>query len=192
MTLGVGIEQLYVFALFWALGVGFSLIYLFFEGLMRSRLAAAIFDGVYGCFAVWAVWSANLNFNNGQMRAYIFVALALGCATTLFTCKRTLDKLSALLYNWFTKIQAEQNEQDFLQKINVDSLRGGNADTGVAGVHVAGNTYAVEQSQTEGGQAQPNDRSGKRRRAKQARAHRLSENGRICQKMGRKTQSHKR
>ncbi len=191
MTLGAGVEQLYVFAVFWALGIGLSLIFLFFEGLLQTRFAACIFDVLFGAFAIWVIWKVNLDVNNGEVRTFLYIALVLGCATTVLTCKTTLDKLSAMLYTWLTKGLAAQHEQNFLQKINVDSIRSGNADTGIAGVHAVGNADADEFAQTAGRKAERNDRRRKTRRAKASGAHRLSQNGRLRKRMGRKSQSHK-
>ena len=133
--LGEGIEQLCVFAVFVALGVGFSALYIFGVGLTKPRLAAIIFDLIFGAVCLYVVWKVNLEVNNGECRAFLFVGLALGSALTFVTCKRTLDKLSAMLYNLFTTKRVDDDGTHILQKINSGDIRSGDTDTGIATLH---------------------------------------------------------
>ena len=125
--LGAGAEQIYVFAVFFALGVGISAFYMFFLGLTKSKLAAIIFDSLFGAAAIYVTWKVNLEVNNGEFRAFLFVAIAAGCVTAYLTCKRTLDKLSAMLYNLFTeKLVDKTDGKNILQKINGNTVHSGN------------------------------------------------------------------
>ena len=176
---------MYVFALFWALGVLFSLAYIFFVGLLRGKLAAAIFDGLFGAFAVWLIWRVNLDFNNGQLRLYIFVALALGCAAAYFTCRRTLDKLSSLLYTWFTtKVSDRKDDKAILQKVNGDSLHSGDIGADTVGADTVGNADADDVAQSARRTAGGTDRRRKKAGRNHAGTRRLSQNRRLRKKMG--------
>ncbi|MCH5160225.1 MAG: hypothetical protein J1F66_05230 [Clostridiales bacterium] len=128
--LGEGIEQLYVFVVFVVLAVLLAAVYIFGLGLFRSRLAGTIFDCLWGVVSLWLVWRTNLSVNNGQCRLYLFIALAAGAVIAYFTCKSTLDKASALLYNLFTtKLVDKSDGSDILQKNNLDTVRDGDIGT---------------------------------------------------------------
>ena len=190
MTLGEGIEQLYVFAVFFALGLGFSLIYIFGVGLTKSKLAAIIYDSVFGAGAIFVVWKTNLEINNGEFRAFIFIGLALGCVTTYFTCKSTLDKLSAMLYNLFTtKFVEKGNGTDILQEVNIDNIRSGNAGAGAAGLHAVSNTDSMVVTKPTRRRVKRDDTAGARKRRRPAKATRVSSNRRLRKGVGRKTRS---
>lgn len=172
--LGKGIEQLYVFAVFWALGVGLSLIYIFAVGLTKSKLAATVFDGIFGAVAIYLTWKVNLEINNGEFRLFIFVGLILGCVVTYFTCKSTLDKLSALLYNLLTiKIVEQSDGKDLSQKVDGNRVRGGNAGTGVAGLHATGNADTVVLTKSTRRRTKSNDTKSQGRRRRTAKIARL-------------------
>ena len=142
--LGEGIEQLYVFVVFAVVGVAVAAVYIFGLGLFKSRLFGAIFDGVWGAVSLWLIWRVNLAVNNGQCRLFVFVAIAAGAAIAYFSCKRMLDKLSALLYNLFTtKLVDEPDGNDFSQKDNLDNVRSGDASVADAGVHATGVAYSA-------------------------------------------------
>ena len=140
--LGEGIEQLCVFAVFFSLGVGLAALYIFGVGLTKPKLAAIVFDSIFGAVSVFLIWKTNLEVNNGECRAFLFVGLALGATVTFVTCKRTLDKLSAMLYNLFTESTRANKVNDgthILQKINSGNIRSGDTDTGIASLHATGN-----------------------------------------------------
>ena len=148
--LGKGIEQLCVFAVFCVLGVGISALYVFGVGLTKTRLAAIIFDSIFGALTIFVVWWVNLQVNNGECRAFLFVALALGATITYFTCKRMLDKLSAMLYNMFTKLFATKQVDDgthILQEVNSGNIRGGDTPSSIATLSATGQSGTVAGSQ---------------------------------------------
>ena len=186
--LGEGIEQLCVFAVFFVLGVGFSAIYIFFVGLTKHKLAAIIFDCLFGAIALYVIWKVNLEVNNGEFRAFLFVGLAIGAVTTFVTCKTTLDKLSAMLYNLFTNLFADKSvDKDgktILQKVDIGNIRSSSTDTGVASVHATGNVDSNVVAK------RPRRRFGRSNRKSKARGRRsetkTSRNGfgRLRNKMG--------
>ena len=141
--LGEGIEQLCVFAVFSVLGVGLTAIYIFGVGLTKTKLAAIIFDSVFGAAAIYVIWKVNLEVNNGECRAFLFVGLIAGVAITFVTCKRTLDKLSAMLYNLFTTKQVDDDGKTILQKMDSDTIRNGDTDTGIATLHATGKSRSA-------------------------------------------------
>lgn len=190
MTLGAGVEQLYVFAVFWALGVGFFVVYLFATGLTRTPLSAFIFDGLFGALLLWCVWRVNLRVNNGEFRLFVFVGLALGGATTFFTCKTTLDKLSSLLYTWFTTSTVAKNE-NISKKINIDNICGGSDDTGAVSLHAFGIADADDVAETTPSEVDNAHRTGKTGRSKTTRTKRVFAIGRVRQGLGRKKRSHR-
>ena len=188
MTLGEGVEQLYVFAVFFALGVGFSLIYIFGVGITKSKLAAIVYDSVFGAGAIFVTWKTNLEINNGEFRAFIFIGLALGCVITYLTCKRTLDKLSAMLYNLFTtKFVDKGNGTDILQKVNIDNIRGGNAGAGAAGLHAVSDTDSMVVTKSTRRRVKRNDTASAGKRRRPTKIARVSSNRRLRKGVGRKT-----
>lgn len=141
--LGEGIEQLYVFAVFVALGVALGIVYLLGIGVFRRKVSGLIFDAVFGFAAIYLVWKVNLETNNGEFRLFIVVGLALGVILAYATCKTALDKVSCLLYNLFTTKMVDKDDgTHFSQKVNVNIIRGGSADSSDTGVHATGNSYA--------------------------------------------------
>ena len=190
MTLGEGIVQLYVFAVFWALGVGFCLIYVFGVGLTKTKLAAILFDCIFGAIVVYSVWKVNLEVNNGEFRAFIFVGLVVGCVTAYFTCKSTLDKLSAMLYNLFTtQLEKKSNGTDILQKVDGNNVRSGDTDSGTAGVPVADkprSNVRTKRAHRNVRKASPRSRS---RHERSSGLSRVSQKRRIREVVGRTTRS---
>ena len=75
--LGEGIQQLQVFVVFVVLGLALGCAYLFGIGLFRTRLAAIIFDAIFGAAAVYAVFAANLALNNGEFRLFVLIGVLL-------------------------------------------------------------------------------------------------------------------
>ena len=114
MTLGKGIEQLQVFATFWALACICAVVYLFVNAFVKSQLATAICDTIFSIFAIPTFLWANLHFNNGEFRLFVSVAVVLGIATSCFCFSKSLDKLANKLYNLFTKPKVDNNGKDFL------------------------------------------------------------------------------
>ena len=184
--LGEGIEQLCVFAVFFALGVGFSALYIFGVGLTKPKIAAIIFDCIFGAVCLYVIWKVNLEVNNGECRAFLFVALIFGCAITFVTCKRTLDKLSAMLYNLFTTKLVDNDGSHILQEINSSDIRSGDTGTGIASLHATGNSDADVVTKRTRRKASNTHRRSKRTRSDNARAHRLHEIKRLRKGMGRK------
>ena len=190
--LGEGIEQLCVFAVFCVLGVGFCAIYLFALGLTRTRLAAIVFDTIFAACCLYVTWRVNLDVNNGECRAFIFVGLAVGCVITYITCKHTLDKLSSMLYNLFTTKLVNKNDgKDILQEINSSNIRSGSDDSSVTAVHAFGDTdtaVVTKRSRRRIGKANISS-AGRRSRVRKAeRVHAIQ---RLRQRVGAATRSHR-
>ena len=188
--LGKGIEQLCVFAVFFVLGAGFSAIYIFGVGLTKPKIAAIIFDSILGAVATYVIWKVNLELNNGECRAFLFVALIFGCVITFVTCKSTLDKLSAMLYNLFTTKLVDNDGTHILQEVNSSNIRSGDTDTGIASLHATGNADAdvvTKRSRKRNGRT--HSRSAQRRN-QTARAPRIHANKRLRKKMGRSSRTH--
>ena len=114
MTLGKGIEQLQIFSTFWALATVATVVYLFVNGFAKTQLARIIVDAIFSLFAVPAFLLANVHFNNGEFRLFVFFAVALGVATSYICFRSTLDKLSAKLYNLFTTKKVDNNGKTIL------------------------------------------------------------------------------
>ena len=171
--LGQGIEQLCVFAVFCVLGVGLSALYILGVGLTKTRLAAIIFDCIFGAVAIYVIWKTNLEVNNGECRAFIFIGLALGVLITYVTCKRVLDKLSGMLYNLFTKVNNDGT--DILQEVNSSDIRSGDTDTGIASLHAFGNADA--DVVVKGARRRPRrfNKTGAKRRRRSAKTYRRNE-----------------
>lgn len=190
MTLGKGIEQLQVFAVFFALGVGLSLVYIFGVGLTKQKISAIVFDGIFGATAVYLLWKVNLECNNGEFRVFTFVGLIVGCVATYFTCKRALDKLSSMLYNLFTTELAENNDgKDLLQKVDGNPIRRGNTDTGIAGLSATHKSRSNVRAKRAGRNASNANRRRSRTRTGDRRTARVSSIRRIRETMGRTTRS---
>ena len=114
MTLGKGIEQLHVFASFWAFACIATVLYSFVVGFLKTQISRVIFDVIFSVAVVPLFLMANLHFNNGEFRLFVFLAMALGVATSCICFCRTLDKLSAKLYNLFTKQKVDNNGKGIL------------------------------------------------------------------------------
>ena len=185
--LGAGAEQIYVFAVFFVLGVGFCAFYLFFCGLTKSKLAAIIFDSLFGAGAIYALWKVNLEINNGEWRAFIFVALAIGCITTYFTCKMALDKASGMLYNLFTDKLVDKNDRThILQKVNGNDIHSGDTDTGVAPLRAADNARPNVGSKRPNRKVRTTSERRRKRNNRPSANARVSKIGRLREKMGRR------
>ncbi|MCH5157293.1 MAG: spore cortex biosynthesis protein YabQ [Clostridiales bacterium] len=189
--LGEGIEQLRVFAVFVALGVGFCCLYIFCVGLTRSRLAAIIFDSLFGALCLYVVWKVNLEINNGECRAFLFVGLALGSAISFVTCKSTLDKLSSLLYNLLT-IERANNGTHILQKMVSSNIRNGDTVSGGTDVHATGESDADVVTARPRRRARETHRRSEARRTKTTRTARIHAIKRVRQGMGRTKRPHQR
>ena len=185
--LGEGVEQLCVFVVFCALGVGLSTLYIFGVGLTKSKLSSIIFDSIFGAGCIYVIWKVNLELNNGECRAFLFVGLALGSTITFITCKRTLDKLSAMLYNLFTKQQKTvNNDTHILQKMDIGSIRSGDTGSSVASLHAIGDadsTVVTKQSRKNVGRFNRTSKKRGRRSEKKTQGNGL---GRLRNKMGRR------
>ena len=114
MTLGKGIEQLQVFATFWAFSCIATAVYLFANGMLKTQLCKVIFDVIFSLATVPSFLYANLHFNNGEFRLFVFLAVAFGAITTYICFRSTLDKLSAKLYNLFTNKKVDNNGKTIL------------------------------------------------------------------------------
>ena len=114
MTLGKGIEQLQVFATFWAFSTLATAVYLFANGFVKSQIARVICDVIFSLLVVPLFLTANLHLNNGEFRLYLFLAMALGVITSCICFGRILDKLANKLYNLFTTKKVDNNGKDFL------------------------------------------------------------------------------
>lgn len=145
MILGEGIEQFYIFCAFFALGALLALPYLFALGLIKSKVLSIVFDAVYCTATVFLLWKFNIETNNGECRAFVFLAFFAGIAIACATCKSTLDKLSFRLYNLFTlKRKAGVGDgKTVLQK--TDGNIGNSNDSGadISAVHAADNSHTV-------------------------------------------------
>ena len=184
--LGEGIEQLYVFVVFVVLGVVLAAVYVFCLGLFRSRLAGAICDCMWGAASLWLVWRTNLAVNNGECRLFVFIALAIGALIAYVTCKRMLDKASALLYNLFTtKLVDKADGSNLLQENNVNTVRDGDIGATDTRLPVAGVTDATGSAKRTRKRIARNDSKGRRQRHHPARAARVHAIQRIRGKMGR-------
>lgn len=171
--LGKGIEQLCVFVVFCALGVGFCALYIFGVGLTKSKIAAIVFDCIFGAVCLYVIWKVNLELNNGECRAFVFVGLIAGATITFVTCKRTLDKLSAMLYNLFTtkfKDDVVNDGKTILQKVNSSDSNSGDTGTGIAGLHATGNADADVVTKRTRRRARSQNKRSKRRHNQKERA----------------------
>ncbi len=112
--LGKGIEQLYLFATFWAFGCVFTVTYLFVLSLLKTQLAKVIFDVIFSVVTVPVFLIANLHLNNGEFRLFLPLAVIFGVATSCICFRRTVDKLSNKLYNLFTKQKVDNNGKTIL------------------------------------------------------------------------------
>lgn len=174
--LGEGIQQLYVFLAFWALGVILTVLYLFVVGLLKGRVLTLLFDVCYGVFAVYSVWKLNLQCNNGNFRFFVFVALLLGAIIVSLTCKTTLDKLSCALYNLFTsKKVGKEDERTVLQKEHIDIVGSGGSSADTATVHSAHVSDATLQHKAGKGRIRRTFKRGKSKRRSQAGIVELSQ-----------------
>ena len=188
--LGAGIEQLYVFVVFFVLGVGFCAVYLFFVGLTKTKLAAIIFDSLFGAFAIYVLWKVNLEINNGELRAFLFIGFALGCVIAYFTCKRTLDKLSGMLYNLFTKKLVDKNDgTHILQEVDGNNIHSGDADTGITGLRATDNSRSNVRRKRSHSKVRTTFIRGRRDHRRPQADARVSSNGRLREKMGRRSRT---
>ena len=162
--LGEGIEQLYVFAVFFALAVGLAAVYLFGLGLFRGRLAGTIFDCIWGAAALWLTWRVNLAVNNGQCRLYVFVALFAGATLACLTCKSMLDKASGMLYNLFTtKLVDNSDGSNLLQENNLNTVRDSDIGSSDIGMHAVGKSHATVVTKRSRSRAKRPDSARRRR-----------------------------
>lgn len=167
MTLGKGIEQLGVFAVFCVLGVVLVALYLFGYGLFRSKLAAVIFDVLFGAAGIFATIFVNLQVNNGEFRLFIFVGMFFGGIIAYFVCKSPLDKVSNALYNLFTtKIADKDNGKNILQQKNVDSVRSGNVSADSIGMHIIDNSHSTNLNATKSRNVKSHSKRKHRRKSK--------------------------
>lgn len=111
---GKGIEQLYLFATFWAFGCVFTVVYLFVSSLLKTQLAKVIFDVIFSVMIVPAFLMVNLHLNNGEFRLFVPLAVILGVATSCICFRRTVDKFSNKLYNLFTKHKVDNDGKTIL------------------------------------------------------------------------------
>ena len=183
--LGKGLEQLCVFVVFFVLGVGFSALYIFAVGLTKPKLAAIVFDCIFGAVAIYVIWKVNLEVNNGECRAFLFVGLVFGCVITFVTCKTTLDKLSAMLYNLFTTKKVDDDGTHILQEINSSDIRSSDTDTGTASLHATGNADADVVVKSSRRKASGVDSRSKRKKRSYQGTARISSIRRLREKMGR-------
>ena len=188
--LGEGIEQLCVFAVFFALGVGFSALYMFGVGLTKPKLAATIFDCIFGAVVIYVIWKVNLEINNGECRAFLFVGLAVGATITFVTCKRTLDKLSAMLYNLFTTKLVDNDGTHILQEINSSDIRSSDTDSGIASLHATGNADTNVVAKRSRKKASNTHRRSKTARSDNPGTSGVHEIKRVRKGMGRKARPH--
>ena len=114
MTLGKGIEQLQVFAVFWAFACIATVVYWFVNSLLKAQLYKVIFDVIFSVAVVPLFLLANLHFNNGEFRLFWVVAIACGVLTSCICFGRTLDKFASKLYNLFTKPKVDNNGKGIL------------------------------------------------------------------------------
>ena len=183
--LGEGIEQLCVFVVFAALGLGLSAVYVFSVGLTRSRLSAIIFDCVFGAAAVFCVFITNLNVNNGEFRLFVFLGIAAGAVICLATCKTLLDKASQALYNLFTEKSGDKVDgTHILQQKNVNTVRSSDAGTVASGVYAANDadSNGVDEQSQGASAGNGGGKSGKRKSHR--RADRVLQNKRVRNRVG--------
>jgi hypothetical protein len=114
LTLGKGIEQLYVFGAFWAFATIATAVYLFAQGVVKTQLSKVIFDVIFSLAIVPLFLIANLHLNNGEFRLFVLFALVVGVLTSCICFRPTLDKLSNKLYNLFTKQKVDNNGKGIL------------------------------------------------------------------------------
>lgn len=106
MTLGANISQLYVFLLFFVLGVAITAVYMLgFKLTERSRVATLVFDSVYGCGCAVLVWYVNLVKNNGEARVFVFVGLVVGALMAVKILKDVLFNAVYRLKRLFYKLK---------------------------------------------------------------------------------------
>lgn len=185
MTLGEGIEQLYVFVVFFAVGLFLAAIYLFALGLFKSKLSGFIFDAFFSAGALLLLWKCNLEVNNGEFRLFVFIGLFFGIAACYLTCKTLLDNASKALYNFFTtKLAEKDNGTHILQQKNIDNVRGGNARVAVAGMHAANHAHSDGVDEPTRKRFRRSYKKSKSRRNRQTRTDRIYENRRIRNEMG--------
>lgn len=175
MSLGADITQLYVFLLFFVVGVTLTILYLTgYELTKRAAVAAVVFDVLFGLASVYVVWKINLVKNNGEARPYVFFGLAAGIFVATKVFKTPLDKLAGRLYNLFTEINKRQKDgTTVLQKVNLDSDNSGNTGVGGVAVRASDVAHAVHvnvRSRKRAGNLGRGSSKGKRR---YARADRL-------------------
>ena len=131
--LGQGLTQLYAFLALFSVGALMALPYLFACGFLKSRLAAVIFDCLYGALAIYILWQTNLTLNNGECRFFVFLGFFGGAVIATVICKSTLDKWSDRLYNLITSQKAVQdNGKTVLQKEIRRSNGSAHTGTGVS------------------------------------------------------------
>lgn len=176
MTLGEGIQQLYVFLAFVALGVISSVVYLFATAFFKGKLASAIFDALFGVSFVFALWKLNVRANNGEFRLFVFVALFFGIFIATVTCKSTLDKAAAVVYNLTTSHKAAKNGKTVLQK-ELGNIDDSGADgAGVSALYAADNSHAVDQFEAKSRKADGTGKGGRTRRSGKARTFGVPQN----------------
>jgi len=174
MMLGEGIAQLYAFLALFCVGALVALPYIFACGFLRTKLAAAIFDALYGAGALFVMWKTNLALNNGECRFFVFLGFFGGAVLAAILCKSTLDKFSASLYNLITSQKAVKKDgKAVLQKeIRSDDDSADNS-AGVSAVRSAGISGATHKPQIRRRALARNDRSRRKRRKEKARTHRV-------------------
>ncbi len=185
--LGEGIEQLYVFVVFVALGIVLTSVYVFFMAFTRAKLAAVIFDCVFGAVSLWLLWITNLNVNNGEFRFFVFLGVAVGAVICIATCKTLLDKASQALYNLFTaKLEDKVDGTHILQQKDVNTVRSGNADTVASGMYAAHDADANGVDEQPQGTFAGNDKRMRGARKSHRRTHRILQDKRVRNRVGRK------
>lgn len=113
MTLGKGIEQLYVFVTDVAFGVIATSLYIIANNFAQKRWQVIVTDCI--CAVIFAVIFElfNLHCNNGEVRLFVFLGVGVGILLAT-CCKRTLDKVSSTLYNLFINVGDADNGTHFL------------------------------------------------------------------------------
>ena len=143
ILLGESWAQLCVFGLFWAVGAIVGACYTLGCLLTRNRTAAIVFDLLFGLAAAAAVFWANLRFNNGEARLFVFVALGSGGTIAYLICHKPLDKLAQVVYNRLTSANRRQdNDPTVPQKVNIDTDRRGDIAGGGTVMHTADHPVA--------------------------------------------------
>lgn len=143
MTLGEGVQQFQVFVVFVVLGLALGAVYLFGIGLFRARLAAIIFDVVFGAASVYAVFAVNLAVNNGEFRLFVLIAIALGVFLSVLTCKTLLDKASSALYNLFTTREDDLDDARISQQKNIHTNSSGGDSSSAFSLHAVDNSLSA-------------------------------------------------